>query len=98
MSTPLRPPYFPFNPGQCTITPGAEQALGRSNQAPQAYLTRHVYGDWGDLDEHDQGVNMKSLPHRGRLMSVYKTFEGDTIWVITDPGWHTTTILLPSEY
>lgn len=89
---------FPFAPGQCAMTPGAEVVLDIAGVAPQALLTRHVYGDWGDLDEHDQNVNARMLPEKGRLMSVYKTSEGQVIWVITDPGWLTTTILLPSDY
>ena len=40
---------FPL--GQIVATPGALAALGKAGQTPQDFLSRHVCGDWGELDE-----------------------------------------------
>lgn len=80
--------------------------------APFVYksLSRHLSGDWGDVDEDDQRVNDHAAQERSRIVSVYALGETrtahtlygssnvDRIWIITDPGWATTTILWPAEY
>ena len=40
-------------PGQIVATPGALQALQEAGQSADEFLTRHVTGDWGDLDVED---------------------------------------------
>jgi hypothetical protein len=79
-------------------TPGALGALRRSGQSPAEFLRRHVSGDWGDLDGHDQKQNALALREGGRLVSSYQTRLGDPLWVITEADRSSTTLLLPSEY
>lgn len=50
-----------FDPGQIVATPGALAAFEASGEEPLAFLLRHVQGDWGDVDEHDQQENELSL-------------------------------------
>ena len=62
------------------------------------YFTRHSQGDWGDMRPGDCQANETALEHQDRVMSAYRTEMGVNFWIITDPGWATTTALLPEDY
>lgn len=88
---------FPL--GQIVATPGALAALEKAGQTPLDFLSRHVRGDWGELDEHDRKENELSLKRGFRLLSSYRVSSGDTkVWVITEADRSVTTLLLPEEY
>lgn len=87
-----------FRLGQIFITPGALEALEASEQQPNEFLNRHARCDWGLVDEDDRRDNDLSLERGFRLLSAYKTDEGERIWIITEADRSSTTILLPSEY
>jgi len=92
-----------FNPGQIGATPAALAALERARVAPQALLTRHFLGDWGNIDPEDPGRNERSLRDGSRLLSVYDVTPDLTVWIITEAeddngNRSATTLLLPSEY
>ena len=88
---------FPL--GQIVATPGALAALENAGQTPLDFLSRHVCGDWGELDEHDRKENELGLKRGFRLMSSYRTGAGDAkVWVITEADRSVTTLLLPDEY
>jgi hypothetical protein len=62
-----------------------------------ALLSRHVRGDWGDLDEQDKKENEFSVEKGFRILSTYGT--GMTkLWIITEADRSVTTLLLPDEY
>jgi hypothetical protein len=66
-------------------------------------MWRHSRGDWGDIDEEDQGLNEQALRTGDRLFSVYPIAEGVTVWVITEAADEdgqrpATTIMLPTDY
>jgi hypothetical protein len=85
-----------FSLGQLCITPRAATAVP-PNEVLVA-VARHAVGDWGDLEPADRQENEQALGNRGRLVSVYEAGNGTRFYVITDPGWGTTTILLPEDY
>lgn len=88
---------FPL--GQIVATPGALATLEKAGQTPLDFLSRHVRGDWGELDEHDRKENELSLKRGFRLLSSYRVSSGDTkVWVITEADRSVTTLLLPEEY
>ena len=88
-----------FNPCQVVATPGALAALEASGESLSDYLTRHLSGDWGDVDAHDRRENEISLEPGFPLMSVYTlSITGVKIWVITEADRSSTCILLPEEY
>jgi hypothetical protein len=94
-------PKFPL--GQVLATPGALEALEKCGQSPAEFVTRHQYGDWGDVCADDKALNDESLIDGSRILSAYRTSKGDKIWIITeatdDRGYRAaTTILLPDEY
>lgn len=96
MSTNNGKPRFPM--GKVVATPGALEALSQSNQSPVDFLTRHVQGDWGDLDDEDRHLNNEALKDGSRIFSAYRTAKGVKLWIITEADRSSTCILLPEEY
>jgi hypothetical protein len=86
-----------FPPGRVVATPAALALLGRCSKDPSEYLDRHLSGDWGDLDAHDQRENERGIREGFRIFSAYDTPLG-RIWIITECDRSSTTILLPHEY
>lgn len=69
----------------------------------QKCLSRHVKGDWGDLDGEDRQANDRSLKEGTRLLSAYNDDRFPrhgvaTIWIITEADRSATIILFPDEY
>ena len=87
---------FPL--GQVVSTAGALNALLRADQDSWEFLTHHVSGDWGELDDHDRRENDRSLNEGCRLLSAYTLTDGTRIWIITEADRSSTCILLPEEY
>lgn len=92
-----------FFPGQVVATRGAIEALQAAGQSPLEFLSRHVRGDWGELDAEDQASNEQALQDGSRLLSAYVTRGGVKLWIITEAadesgGRPATTLLLPDEY
>ena len=87
-----------FSLGQCVATPGAQEALREARQSCLEFLSRHVRGDWGEVDSDDDAENELSLENGFRLLSAYRTKRGEKLWVITEADRSVTTILLPEEY
>jgi hypothetical protein len=87
-----------FDLGQLVATPGALAALEKTGQNAMDFLSRHVRGDWGELEKDDQTENQFSLEKGFRLLSSYRTTAGDKLWVITEADRSVTTLLLPEEY
>ena len=89
----LMEPRFPL--GKTFATPGAI-AL---NVDLSHYLRRHHCGDWGEaLCDEDRRTNDEALEQDCRLLSCYRTPNGDRLYIITEATREMTTILLPSEY
>lgn len=61
-------------------------------------LSRHVRGDWGDLDPEDRQTNENALLRGGRLFSSYQSSQGIKFWIITEWDRSVTTALLPEDY
>ena len=87
-----------FTLGQLVATPGALAALAKAGQTPLDFLSRHVRGDWGDLDKDDTIENELGLKRGFRLLSSYRTNADVKVWVITEADRSVTTVLLPEEY
>jgi hypothetical protein len=61
-------------------------------------LARHSRGDWGECCSEDASENDFSVKAGFRIFSVYRTRNGEKLWVITEADRSVTTLLLPSEY
>ena len=92
-----------FELGRLLATPGAIEALEVAGQNLEEFLSRHLDGDWGTLDDEDKSLNDQSVSDGSRILSAYVLKTGVRIWIITegtdDLGRRAaTTGLLPSEY
>jgi hypothetical protein len=87
-----------FSLGQIVATPGALAALEQAGHGTHEFLTRHVSGDWGELDADDRRENEVSLRAGFRLLSAYPLPTGEKLWIITEADRSATTLLLPAEY
>ena len=87
-----------FELGQVVGTPGAAAALGAAGADVLQLLTRHVTGDWGELDEEDWQENDFSVTRQLRILSSYQLETGAKVWLITEADRSVTTFLLPEEY
>ncbi len=90
----LHPPKF--KPGQIVATQGAVAKLKQGEITKG--LSRHLRGDWGEVDEEDREANEFALLDGDRLLSVYTTPNGVCFWIITEADRSATTVLLPEEY
>lgn len=70
-----------FQYGQIVATPGAME-FADEGISLEAYLIRHLSGDWGDLSPEDKVENQFSLEHGYRLLSSYDMPTGKH-WIIT---------------
>ena len=95
-----------FNIGQLVITPGALQVLSEQELIPLVLLSRHIRGDWAEMEPEDQEANRQALTDGSRIFTRYTLADGVVlvrIWIITeakgeDESRASTCILLPSEY
>jgi len=87
-----------FQLGQTVATPGALDALSKSNETAWSFLVRHLAGDWGDVCLEDREANDEAVKDGSRIFSAYTLKSAEKIWVITEADRSMTTILLPSEY
>ncbi|HBO6004941.1 TPA: hypothetical protein VDU60_003981 [Pseudomonas aeruginosa] len=96
----LNPTLKPrFEPGHAVITMGVETLIQQGRIDPSVYLSRHLAGDWGDLDACDRQQNDAALQSgEDRLFSSYQIAPDLKLWIITEWDRSVTTLLLPSEY
>jgi hypothetical protein len=85
-----------FSLGQLVSTPGALEVL--THPEIMTALSRHVTGDWGDLESEDKLANDQSLIGGSRILSAYRNAGGIKFWIITEADRSVTTVLLPEEY
>jgi hypothetical protein len=87
-----------FQLGQIVSTPGALDALAKSNETAWSFLVRHLAGDWGDVCLEDREPNDEAVRDGSRILSAYTLKTGEKIWIITEADRSLSTLLLPSEY
>ena len=85
-----------FKLGKCVATANVMEILNQSEMMD--LITRHVTGDFGDLDKHDSKLNNNAIKNNDdRVFSAY-TVNGEKIYVITEWDRSVTTVLLASDY
>jgi hypothetical protein len=90
-------PLMLFGLGRLGATNGAIRTLTSAAADPIEYVTRHLAGDWGDLDAADSAANDRALQSGERIILAYRLGDDEKIWLITEADQSATTILLPAE-
>ena len=85
---------FPL--GRIVATPNALSRL--TPEEVLVALGRHASGDWGDLSAEDVAENELSLREGFRLLSAYRSADGQKFWIITEADRSSTCVLLPEDY
>jgi hypothetical protein len=86
-----------FDPGRLVATPGALNVLVGDSGLAHALLTRHLSGDWGEVEEADVAVNDSAVQDGGRILSIY-LIDGRRLFVLTEADRSCTTFVLDEEY
>jgi len=84
--------------GTISLTEGAVCALAKAVQTVEQLLARHLFCDWGELDEEDWKRNDFALQNDLSLLSSYRLRDNTMVWILTESDRTRTTVLLPSEY
>ena len=87
-----------FNPGRCSVTRHALEAMDRSGQDPGFFLDKHLRIDQGECDGGDHALNLAAVTNGERIFTAFKTLLGVKLWIITEADRSRTTIMLPEEY
>jgi len=85
-----------FELGEFRLTASADKAISSHDIA--VALSRHANGDWGDLSDKERAKNDDSLKNGGRLVSLYRNFNGVKFSIVTEADRSATTVLLPEDY
>jgi hypothetical protein len=84
-----------FRYGQIVATAAAAELLSEAQIGEM--LTRHLSGDWGDLDDSDKLMNESALKNGERLLSRY-VVNDEPFYVITEWDRSVTTVLRSQDY
>lgn len=87
-----------FQLGKVVATPGAIEALTAAQTSAWELLSKHVSGDFGDVDADDRQSNLDAIKDGERILSAYKLKTDERLWVITEADRSSTCILRPDEY
>ena len=85
-----------FKLGATVMTKTVEQTISREDIINA--LDRHSIGDWGLVEQIDAEANEEALINDDRILSIYKSKDDVTFWIITEADRSLTTVLLPEDY
>lgn len=84
--------------GHVSITDAATKALEQAGAEGVYLLSRHLYGDWGEINAQDALQNELALLLGLRILSSYEISEETVIWIVTAANRESTIIMLPDGY
>jgi hypothetical protein len=79
-------PFFPYEREVAVWANGKDPdaALETASVLPATLTSRHVIGDWGDLDDNDKKRNDEAIQIGSRILSAYLLANGVKVWIITE--------------
>jgi hypothetical protein len=87
-----------FKIGRLVASPGAIECLAKAKTSAWELVSRHVSGDFGDVDANDRQANLHAIKDGDRILSAYKLTTGERLWVITEADRSSSCVLRPDEY
>ena len=95
-----------FSSGKVVVTKEIAMSMKRDKEFEKFCwdcLHRHVRGDWGDTD--DVGVDINEMALKGMRTTIHSlydctvgNYDGEVIYVVTDPDRSHTTIMFAGEF
>lgn len=78
---------------QVSVTPEVHDLMLQGiNFGP--FVTMHLRGDWGDINDTERAMNFASLENNtGHVLSIHQVTPEITIWITTKSGQ--TVVMLP---
>jgi len=73
-----------FQLGKVVATQGAIEALIAAQTSAWELLSKHVSGDFGDVDADDRQSNLDAITDGERILSAYKLKTDERLWVKTE--------------
>jgi len=89
-------PITLFPLGEMLLTPPAVSALAEDCETAETYLTRHVAGDWGELDPPEVAANDEALERGYAVRSRYRLPTGTTLQISTNANRSRTVVFVRS--
>jgi 2-polyprenyl-3-methyl-5-hydroxy-6-metoxy-1,4-benzoquinol methylase len=87
-----------FDLGRVGVTSSADAALRAAGVDPEALLSRHQSGDWGEVDETDRQDNAFGVEHGAAILSRYRLSDAVEVAVVTIADRTATRLLLAEEF
>ena len=87
-----------FKLGKLVATPGAIECLAQAKTSAWELVSRHVSGDFGEVDAGDRQANLDAIKDGERILSAYTLTTGERLWVITEANRSSSCVLRPDEY
>jgi len=87
-----------FQLGKVVATTGAIEALNEAQISASELLSKHVSGDFGEVDSDDWQSNLDAIKDGERILSAYTLKTGKRLWVITEADRSSSCVLRPDEY
>jgi hypothetical protein len=87
-----------FKLGQVVATPNAIVSLAEAQTSAWELLSRHVSGDFGEVDAEDWQANLNAIKDDARILSAFTLKTGERLWVITEADRSSTCVLKPEDY
>lgn len=87
-----------FRLGKIVATSEAISAMKQANATPWLLLSRHVQGDFGEVDAEDRQANLEAIENGERVLSVYTLSTGQRLYVITEADRSSTCVLRVEDY
>jgi hypothetical protein len=95
-----------FTGGQILLTAGVADLIAENadfSKFVAQSLSRHLKGDWGDVDDQDKQANDEAVKADDRMLSAYNDDRFPkhgiaNIWIITEADRSVTTVLFPDDY
>ena len=70
-------------------------AISASNQTRDQFLQRHLSRDFGEETYPEDGDSLDEyLADRRPIVSYFKMGNSETLWIVTEAGWHVTRVFV----
>jgi hypothetical protein len=79
--------------GYVNCSAAALLAISAYNQTRDQFLERHLARDFGEETYPENGDDLEEhMADRRPIVSYFKVGNSETLWIVTEAGWHVTRV------